>query len=284
MIELLRTKAQQLQEDPELAPPGGETIRICLISSFYHTAVHAKIISKGAPYVYQPMHELCVKLKAFETDTDTDANPKLLREVVNAMRLRCILERLVDPMYEGKVECLFARDWEFKASAGQEGLCKFRVTWTAGWWLDYLVELYKQDHLGADATAAPVGSARLTPGPAPATQLAAGGALAQPPAPAPRQPVSSIDWYQQLKDCITETVAARHPRPLEQIAHLLLDAGLQRRLAMPTAQYVAEHNLEEMIEKVLDASGLRYNQHMPDALGHLSAEFRKIVARGSGGS
>ena len=49
---------------------------------------------------------------------------------------------------------------------------------------------------------------------------------------------------------------------------------------MPTAQYVAEHNLEDMIEKVLDASGLRNNQHMPDAPGHLSAEFRIIVARG----
>jgi hypothetical protein len=65
-----------------------------------------------------------------------------------------LLRSLIDGAYVQRVELLFARDWVLhgvgKLPNGElmfpEGQAfNFRTTWTAGWWLDQLAELYRKD-------------------------------------------------------------------------------------------------------------------------------------------
>ena len=136
LVDLLSSKAAELQED------GGAPLRIVFISSFYHTAVHAGLVGRDRHSEYLPAQLVDDRLRQFELAADLSAQPKLAKEVVNAARIRAILNSIFDA-YLGKVECLFARDWTWPTSSG--GAAVFRLTWTAGWWLDQLVALYKQD-------------------------------------------------------------------------------------------------------------------------------------------
>ena len=66
----------------------------------------------------------------------------------------------------------------------------------------------------------------------------------------------------------------RHPRPLEHIAHMLLDPNYQERMSTSTAEYAAHHQLEERLFEAMDASGLRYARTAPpDALRRLSTKL-----------
>ena len=81
-------------------------------------------------------------------------------------------------------------------------------------------------------------------------------------------------WQHQLRLCVSEAVAMRHPRPLENIAHMLLDPNYQERMSTSTAEYAAHHQLEERLFEAMDASGLRYARTAPpDALRRLSTKL-----------
>ena len=55
-------------------------------------------------------------------------------------------------------------------------------------------------------------------------------------------------WLTSLRLCISETVAMRHPHPMEHIARMLVDPSFQESLGLPTAEYVRRHNLEERLK------------------------------------
>jgi hypothetical protein len=64
--------------------------------------------------------------------------PAKLNDVANAVRLIEILGTVVDDLYISRVEVLFARDFQLGANGSD-----FRTTWTAGWWLNELMKLYR---------------------------------------------------------------------------------------------------------------------------------------------
>ena len=62
-------------------------------------------------------------------------------------------------------------------------------------------------------------------------------------------------WLTKLKLCISETVAMRHPDPMEHIAHMLVNPSFHASLDLSTAEYVQRHDLEQRITKALDVAG-----------------------------
>ena len=52
-----------------------------------------------------------------------------------------------------------------------------------------------------------------------------------------------------------ETVAMRHPRPMEHIARMLVDPSFQESLGQPTAEYVRRHDLKQRITNALGMVG-----------------------------
>ena len=70
-------------------------------------------------------------------------------------------------------------------------------------------------------------------------------------------------WLSWLRVCISETVSMRHPRPMEHIAHMLVDPSIQESFELPTAEYVQRHNLEERIRNALDVAGFTAGQPAP---------------------
>ena len=130
-----------------------EPVRIVLISGLFYVAVAAKIVQANTDhYAYQPAS---VVLEMFDQllEKVNDANTKT-QDLVGAVRVSELLRSLIDGAYVQRVELLFARDWVLhgvgKLHDGTlmfpEGQAfNFRTTWTAGWWLDQLAELYRLD-------------------------------------------------------------------------------------------------------------------------------------------
>ena len=146
--------ASQLNEFAlESQGESSEPVRIVLISGLFYVAVAAKIVQANTDhYAYQPAS---VVLEMFDQllEKVNDANTKT-QDLVGAVRVSELLRSLIDGAYVQRVELLFARDWVLhgvgKLHDGTlmfpEGQAfNFRTTWTAGWWLDQLAELYRLD-------------------------------------------------------------------------------------------------------------------------------------------
>ena len=77
---------------------------------------------------------------------------------------------------------------------------------------------------------------------------------------------------ENLKMCISETVAMRHPNPMKHIACMLVavaNPNFQETLD-PTAEYVQRHNLQVRLTAVLAQAGYREGQpEPPDLLNRL---------------
>ena len=113
-------------------------MRIVLISSFFYLAVKANLIAKDTKsvnYTYQPL-EVIIDSVVKVRDEPKNSN----KDRANAVRLYTLLTELFDTLYSTRVECLIARDWQLGGGERED----FRTTWSAGWWLDQLVELYHE--------------------------------------------------------------------------------------------------------------------------------------------
>ena len=80
-------------------------------------------------------------------------------------------------------------------------------------------------------------------------------------------------WLTSLKLCISETVAMRHPHPMEHIARMLVDPSFQESLGLPTAEYVQRHNLEERITNALGVAGFEAGQVVPSDMSRRLSEL-----------
>ena len=67
------------------------------------------------------------------------------QDLAGAVRLSELLKTLFDEAHVQRVELLFARDWTLPPEPDPSKKFNFRTTWTAGWWLDKLSELYRTD-------------------------------------------------------------------------------------------------------------------------------------------
>ena len=130
-----------------------EPVRIVLISGLFYVAIAAKIVQPSTDhYAYQPASvvlEMFDQLRKKVNDAKTET-----QDLVGAVRVSELLRSLIDGAYVQRVELLFARDWVLhgvgklhdKTLMFPEGQTfNFRTTWTAGWWLDQLAELYRKD-------------------------------------------------------------------------------------------------------------------------------------------
>jgi len=81
-------------------------------------------------------------------------------------------------------------------------------------------------------------------------------------------------WLSKVRLCISETVAMRHPHPMEHIARMLVDPSFQESLGLPTAEYVRRHDLEQRITNALGMAGFEVGQAVPaDMSSRLSAQL-----------
>ena len=56
-------------------------------------------------------------------------------------------------------------------------------------------------------------------------------------------------WLSKVRLCISETVAMRHPHPMEHIARMLVEPNFQESLGLPTAEYVRRHDLKQRMPR-----------------------------------
>jgi hypothetical protein len=81
-------------------------------------------------------------------------------------------------------------------------------------------------------------------------------------------------WLSKVRLCISETVAMRHPHPMEHIARMLVDPSFQESLGLPTAEYVRRHDLEQRFTNALGMAGFEVGQAVPaDMSSRLSAQL-----------
>lgn len=130
----------------------GDPVRVVCISSFFYLAKAAQLVSKAprlpgdpwgargesAQYAYQPAEVVLESLIRVRDHPHSLDPPAKLNDVANAVRLIEILGTVVDDLYISRVEVLFARDFQLGANGSD-----FRTTWTAGWWLNELMKLYR---------------------------------------------------------------------------------------------------------------------------------------------
>lgn len=136
VCNLMARRAEAQQHD------GGEPLRIVLISAFFYSGLNAAgLVKRGERPRYHPAALVDERLRQFTLKADISSQDDL-KEVVNAERIRSILHGIFGE-FLGQVEIIFARDWKFKAGNG--ATVDFRMTWTAGWWLDELTSLYRRD-------------------------------------------------------------------------------------------------------------------------------------------
>ena len=89
-------------------------------------------------------------------------------------------------------------------------------------------------------------------------------------------------WSRHLAVCISETVAMRHPSPLDHIARTLVDPRFQEFLGLPTADYLQQHNLEERITSALGAAGFAADQPVPPNMAaRLSDQLLRVELAGT---
>ena len=136
VCNLMARRAEAQQHD------GGEPLRIVLISAFFYSGLNAAgLVKRGERPRYHPAALVDERLRQFTLKADISSQDDL-KEVVNAERIRAILHGIFGE-FLGQVEIIFARDWKFKAGNG--ATVDFRMTWTAGWWLEELTSLYRRD-------------------------------------------------------------------------------------------------------------------------------------------
>ena len=70
-------------------------------------------------------------------------------------------------------------------------------------------------------------------------------------------------WLSKVRLCISETVAMRHPHPMEHIAKILVDPSFEESISLPTAEYVRQHNLKQRITNALGSAGFVAGQAAP---------------------
>lgn len=130
----LLSQALERAQD-EGAPP----LRIVAISGLYYTSLAAGLVKKEEKtYRYLTASEVCDGLaRMWEDEAATPEN------VAAAVRFNTLLRKLFAEEYLHQVEILIARDWELPARGGKT--TTFRTTWTAGWWIDQLVEMFAGD-------------------------------------------------------------------------------------------------------------------------------------------
>ena len=80
-------------------------------------------------------------------------------------------------------------------------------------------------------------------------------------------------WLTKLKVCISETVAMRHPNPMEHIARMLVDPSFQESLGLSTAEYVQRHDLEQRITNALGVAGFEAGQVVPSDMSRRLSEL-----------
>ena len=81
-------------------------------------------------------------------------------------------------------------------------------------------------------------------------------------------------WLSKVRLCISETVAMRHPHPMEHIARMLVEPNFQESLGLPTAEYVRRHDLKQRITNALGMVGFKAGQAVPaDMSSRLSAQL-----------
>ena len=113
-----------------------------LISAFFYSGLNTGLVSKDGPVAYHPATLVDERLREFSLSADFEKQPRLVKEVANAERLRAILSGVFGE-FLGQVQVLFARDWKLRTANG--ATTDFRMTWSAGWWLDELTSLYRRD-------------------------------------------------------------------------------------------------------------------------------------------
>lgn len=135
LTELLRRSAADGASGP---------LHVVGISGFYYACVAAKLIDASErQYKYVPALDVCRALERLRDGAESG-----IRDVTNASRLLTVL-RLLFAENLPRVELLCARDFALGPHAKP-----FRSTWTAGWWLQRMVEArtqFKQRQLALDA-------------------------------------------------------------------------------------------------------------------------------------
>ena len=122
-----------------VAESKSSAMRFLCTGSFYYTAVHAKIADKKAVVrKFATARDICSALVKYMQDPSAES-----LEIANAARLEITLALLFGEENLDHVHLLFARDWKFRTVHGATS--DFRMTWTAGWWLDELTSLYRRD-------------------------------------------------------------------------------------------------------------------------------------------
>ena len=113
-------------------------LRLLLIGSFYYGAVAAGLVKRGVTaYSYLPgrdVYDAFIKLR--------DAEESKSQDIANVIRLVTLFDLLFGAANLDRVTCMFARDWKLDDK-------DFRTTWTAGWWLERVVELRLHSVSGA---------------------------------------------------------------------------------------------------------------------------------------
>ena len=125
MLALLAKAASDASADGDAEA----RVRVVCISGFYYAALKARLVIKGdAAYAYQTATQVRAGLTAVIDDEATAP-----RDTLNLVRLDELIEATFGEECMHRVEILFARDWVLQGA-------DFRTTWTAGWWLDTVLQ------------------------------------------------------------------------------------------------------------------------------------------------
>jgi len=121
-----------------------EPVRLVLISGLFYVAKAAGVVRGSSDsYAYQPASVVLEEMDRMLAKVD---NPEVTtQDLAGAVRLSELLKTLFEESDVQRVELLFARDWSLPPEPDPSKEFNFRTTWTAGWWLDKLTELYRMD-------------------------------------------------------------------------------------------------------------------------------------------
>jgi len=121
-----------------------EPVRLVLISGLFYVAKAAGVVRDSSDsYAFQPASVVLEEMERMLAKVD-DMKMRT-QDLAGAVRLSELLKTLFDEAHVQRVELLFARDWTLPPEPDPSKKFNFRTTWTAGWWLDKLSELYRTD-------------------------------------------------------------------------------------------------------------------------------------------
>ncbi len=138
LIDMLASGAERAHEQQEQPSP---PLTIVLISAFYYVALAAGLVEPqpcriSTQGVEHSASAVCAALERLMCDERAKT-----KDVANAARLHAVLHAVFDAAHLDDVVCFFARDWVLEQ--GEE----FRTTWSAGWWLERLLEQFRYETL-----------------------------------------------------------------------------------------------------------------------------------------